>query len=163
MKNEIRTYVLSLLESYRECKRQIALLHYEIKHPARITPAEAVEAMTFAKGTERGYTSTGHVSDKTMYIALNYREAAENLNAGVVDSIVSKLVPLERETDRLEHYVALLDTRQAAVIRRYYFERLSWDRICSEMQATPKTLRKVRDAAIDALAEMYEFAAPQSD
>jgi len=47
--------------------------------------------------------------DKTLYIAMNYQETAANLNNESQGEIVSMLIPLEREIDRLEHYVALLD------------------------------------------------------
>ena len=44
------------------------------------------------------------------------------------------------------------------MIRLYYFEQESWDAISQKMGLTPKPLRRLRDAGIDRLAEMYELS-----
>lgn len=157
MNTDTKQLVISFLEAYQKHLRQIALLRYELAHPAHVTPGEMLDAMSFAHGDGSGY-SKGHISNKTLYIALNYREQADKINAKEQDRIVSKLIPLEQQIDRLEHYVTLLEARQAVVIRRHYFEGCSWEQVGEELQLSPKTLRKVKSEAIAALAEMYEFA-----
>ncbi len=114
--------------------------------------------MSFAKRTEEGSRSKGHISDKTLYIAMNYQGAADRLNKENRTDIVDKLIPLEREADRLEHYVGLLKDQQSALLRRHFFDCVGWNDLCAEMRLSPKTLRKLREEAIDALTEMYEFA-----
>ena len=54
--------------------------------------------------------------------------------------LVSRLVPLEQEINRLEHYVALLEPRQAEVIRLAYFEGHTWQQISAKTQITTRTL-----------------------
>ncbi len=39
MNNDMRSYVINLLETYQERTRKIALLHYELEHPARTSEA----------------------------------------------------------------------------------------------------------------------------
>lgn len=56
--------IIHLLEEHTDNQRKIALLRYELQHPATITPTEMLEAMSFAKGTGEGKT-IGSVSDKT--------------------------------------------------------------------------------------------------
>ena len=43
--------------------------------------------------------------------------------------LVSRLVLLEQEINHLEHYVALLEPRQAEVIRLAYFEGHTWQQM----------------------------------
>lgn len=157
MSNLSTNYVMTRLQNYRTTKRKIEQLRYELEHPAHVTPEEMIEAMSFAKGEGEGRPS-GNISNKTLYIAMNYQDAADRANAAVMDDLVSRLVPLEQEINRLEHYVALLEPRQAAVIRLFFFEGRSIPEICSEMRFTAKTMRTVRQQAINELAEMYAFA-----
>lgn len=68
-------YVMSLLQNYRATKRKIQQLRYELEHPTHVTPEEMIEAMSFAKGEGEGRPS-GSISNKTLYIAMNYQDAA---------------------------------------------------------------------------------------
>ena len=89
---------------------------------------------------------------------MNYQDAAARLNDENREDIIGKLIPLEREIDRLEHYIRLLEEQKATLLRRHFFDGLGWNELCAEMRLSPKTLRKLREEAIDDLAEMYEFA-----
>lgn len=158
MNHNAKDQVLSLLQNYRATKRKIEQLRYELEHPARVTPDEMIEAMNFAKGDGEGRPS-GSVSNKTLYIAMNFQSAVDEANAALTHDLVSRLVPLEQEINRLEHYVALLESRQAEVIRRTFFDSQSLPEICKEMGYSTKTVRAIRNHAIEELAAMYEFAA----
>ena len=52
--------------------------------------------------------SKGHISNKTLYIALNYQEQTDRANAEVREEVVDRLIALEREQERLAYYIALL-------------------------------------------------------
>ena len=62
---ETRTYVISLLESYHNRTNQIALLHYELEHPANVSSEEMIGAMSLSHG-DGASRSKGHVSNKTI-------------------------------------------------------------------------------------------------
>ncbi len=96
MSNLSTNYVLTLLQSYRATKRKIEQLRYELEHPARVTPDEMIEAMNFAKGDGESRPS-GSVSNKTLYIAMNFQSASDEVNAALTHDLVSRLVPLEQE------------------------------------------------------------------
>lgn len=53
MNTDMKTHVISLLESYRKRERQISLLHYEIQHSARISPEEMIDSMSLGHGARR--------------------------------------------------------------------------------------------------------------
>ena len=117
--NDMRTYVASLLESSQERKRKVALLHYELEHPAYTSETEMISAMALGHGDGSNNSHTdGRISDKTFYIALNYQNRADKLNSDAKKEIVLQLVELEQIQERLEYYTSLLEKRQALVIRR---------------------------------------------
>ena len=132
--NNFTDHVTSLLQNYRATKRKVEQLRYELEHPARVTPDEIIEAM-------------------------NFQSAADEANAALTHDLVSRLVPLEQKINRLEHYVALLEPRQAEVIRLAYFEGHTWQQISTKTQITTRTLYKIRNQAVEELAEMYALTA----
>lgn len=153
---DTKTYVVGLLESYQKRSKQIELLHYELSHPAHISANEMIGAMSMAHGDGTGHSS-GHISDKTLYIALNYQCKTENANSDATAEVVERLIELETEQNKLLHYISLLEPREAQVIRLFYFEKLSWEKIAAEVNVAPRTAHRIKNEAIDALAEMYSF------
>ena len=125
MKNnaETKTYVVSLLESYQKRSKQIELLHYELSHPSDISENEMIGALALAHGEGSG--TGGHISNKPLYIAMNYQQRTENANQGTRAGIVSQLAELESQQERLNYYVSLLKARHAELLRLLYFEGYS--------------------------------------
>lgn len=156
MEYEPKEQIIRLLETYHARVQKIALLYYELKHPAHISPKEMLNGMSFGHG-DGSVRSPGHISDKTMYIALNYQEQAERLNANTKAEIAAQLAELEQIQNRLNYYVSLLDVREAEVIRFVYFARHTWSEVAQKLGVTPRTARRIRDQAIENLAKMYAF------
>lgn len=156
---DMKERVILILESYHERERQIALLHYEMQHTAHVSPEEVIDTMSLGHGDGMGGSSKGHISNKTMYIALNYQERMNRMNAEAASEIAQCLLELEKEQDRIRYYVSLLEKRKAEVIRLFYIERMTMDNVEKVMHLSAKTLRKLKNQAVDALAAMYEFAA----
>lgn len=155
--NDMKTKVLNLLEAYPERERQIALLHYEMKHGTRISPEEMIDGMSLGHGDGMGGSSKGHISNKTMYIALNYQERMDRLNAEVVSEIAQRLLELEAEQDRIRYYVSLLDKREADVLRSFYFEGHSWEETAKKIGVVLRSVYKIKNKAIDHLAALYAY------
>lgn len=154
---EKRARVQHLLEQYPELIRKISILRFELQHPSTVSPDDMIDTMNFGHRTGERHVS-GVVSNKTMYIALNYRDHTDHINRKHFDEIASRLVPLERSIERLQHYVSLLDKRMAHVIRSYYFDCYSWDEVASQLGLSVRSVQKLKNAAVDKLTEMYEFA-----
>lgn len=156
MNDNVKTHVLTLLESSQERKRKIALLHYELDHSPQTSGKEMIEAMALGHGEGGGHT-VGHISDKTFYIALNYQSRADELNTGLKNEIVEQLVELEQEQCRLEYYISLLEKRQALVVRLAYFEQMPWGEVARQVGVATRTVHKIKNQALDHLVEMYQF------
>ena len=157
MNRDTRTYVINLLETYQERKRKIALLHYELEHPARTSEAEMISAMALGHGAGSGGHTEGHISDKTLYIALNYQSKVDKLNADTKEDIVVQLVELEQEQKRLEYYVSLLNKRQRTLIQAIYFDECTLDKVADQLGVASRTIRTIKRAALEQLINMYEF------
>ena len=160
MNTDMKMNVVNLLESYSVRERQIALLHYEMQHAAHLSSDEVIDSMSFGHGENMGGSSNkGHISNKTMYIALNYQERMECMNAETTNEIAQRLLELETEQDRIRYYVSLLEKREARVIRSFYIEGRSWEEIAQEIAVALRTVHKIKNRAISHLAELYAYKA----
>lgn len=156
MSSTAKDCVVDLLETYQVRAEQIELLHFELSHPAHVSADEMIEAMSLARREGTG-SSGGHISDKTLYIALNYQEQTDGANSETTADIVERLVTLEREQAKLSHCVSLLETRQARVIQMFYMKRMPMGRIEQAMGLSAKTIRRLKNEAVEHFAEMYGF------
>lgn len=158
MNVEMKEQVVKLLEGYTERERQIALLHYEMLHTARVSSEEVIDSMSLGHNDGMGGSSRGHISNKTMYIALNYQERMECMNGEVMNELAMQLLELESKQKRLNYYVSLLERREADVIRLTYFEGCSQDTVSEALGVVPRTMRRIKKDAIKKLTSMYDFA-----
>ena len=148
--------VRDLLDTYRDRKWRIAALEHELANPAEVTGNEQIESMNFGHGDGVGYTK-GRVSDKTLYIALNYEEQVARLNAETSSVIAGELFELKRKQTKLDLYVSLLEKRQAEVIHMLCFEKIPAVQVAKHYDVTERTIERIKKAAIEHLAEMYEY------
>lgn len=158
MEVETRTYVMGLLESCRKRENEITLLRYELNHFSGATSSEMIDAMAFPHSDYAMPYGSGGVSDKTLYIALNYQERLEGINSASRGEIAGRLVALEREQNRLFYYVKMLGKRPEQVIRGLYLLGKSQRALAVEIGVVPRTVRRIRDEAIEQLIAMYSLA-----
>lgn len=154
---EQRKQVVDILKNYHKKQKHIRLLRYELEHPAHVSEEELIESLTLAKSETDGGKSPGHISNKTMMIALQYQNAAERMNGDVVAEIAQELSVLEAEVERIDYYLTLLDEGQALVLRRYYIEQKPWSEIEAEFGLSQRALIKRRDDGVGELADMFGF------
>ena len=118
---------------------------------------EVISGLALAHPISEGPGAAGHISNKTMQIALNFQEETDRLNYATVMEIDQELAILRSRIEKLEFYVAQLDKRQAEVIRKYYFEEKTWPELQKEMHASSRTLVKRRDDGLTALMAMGQY------
>ena len=155
MHNDISIEVIYQLKDYNAKKRRIKVLRYELEHPANASYDDVIDALSFAKGTGEGH-SIGHISNKTMYIALNYRQETERLNSDASDEIMAELLKLENEVDRLDFYLGLLEAQHRGAVTGFYRDGLTLQQTAERVNVSLWNVRRLRDEAVAELAEMYE-------
>ncbi|WP_409969819.1 hypothetical protein RFF05_07925 [Bengtsoniella intestinalis] len=163
MYNDIRREVVHILENYSDTQRKISLLRYELEHPRQITADELIGALNFAHGEAGLPSAPGHISNKTMYIAMSYQETAAKETQELINAIAMRLYPLEREVSRLQHYMKLLTPSHQMIIELYYFQQRTWEEIAELKDMTPRTAQRLRQGAVAALSEMYAYVYKQED
>ena len=157
MSAEMKNYVLNLLDTYQDRERKIAVLRYELAHPARVTETEQIEAMAYGRGDGLGHTK-GRVSNKTLYIALNYEEQAERMNTEATNEIANELFELEQTQKKLMYYIALLDKRQADIVRLVYLDKVPTGEVAEQYGLTYRTIDRIKKASVEGLVEMYAYS-----
>lgn len=98
---DVHKEVISILENYKETMCSIALLQYELDHPNYVTNDDVISCMNFAKNSGIGSHTIGHISDKTMTIAMHYQDEASKQNLISVQMVLEQLRPLEAKIERL--------------------------------------------------------------
>lgn len=157
----MREYVLRELESYPRILRQIAVLRYEMEHPAKVSEEEMLNAMAFARGEHTG-SAPGHISDKTFYIAMNYHQKTEDAKKGISDEIAAKLTELERKKRRIDYYVGTLEPRRAQIIRLCFFEGKTLEKAAEELGVSVKTAQLDRKKALEELMELFALTSDRA-
>lgn len=155
--DQMENYVIDLLETYCDRERKINILRYNMEHPAKVGGIEQIESMNYGRNDSAGHTK-GHISNKTLYIALNYEEQAAKANAEMLSEIADELFELERQQKRLVYYVDLLEKRQADIVRFIYMEGLSTKAVADRYALTYRTIDRIKSAAVKNLAEMYAYS-----
>lgn len=156
--NYTNEMIVGKLEAYNSVKEKLALLCYELSHPAQITDEDYLEAV--AIGSPRMDPSTkgcGSNLDKTLGLALSYREKADRLNAEVVSEVFREWQELQTEINRMDFYMGLLSAEHRQVLQMYYVQSKKWTEIESETSVPKRTLMRRRTEAIDRLTEMYNY------
>lgn len=157
MSAESRNKVISLLESFHEREQKIALLQYELMNYPQASSSEVIDGMGLGHSCELTPHS-GFVSNKTLFIALNYQDRVEQINSEILNDILDELTEVDHVQRRLLYYVSILAPQQKLVIQRFYFEGHSWEEIAKEVKVALRTVHKIKNRAFDKLAEFYDFS-----
>jgi predicted DNA-binding protein YlxM (UPF0122 family) len=153
-----RELVIEILKAYPYKKRRIDQLRFELAHPAEIGGEELIAGLALGAGAPAGNgVKSGMISNRTMMIAMRYGDTVKQMNTDTVMQISRELCELEGEIERIEHYVSILPEYQAKLIRRHYFDSLTWNELEDEFGMTKRSLFNHQNAALDELASMYDF------
>lgn len=113
--------------------------------------------MTFSRNNVEGGHPAGHISNKTLYIALNYQDVAAAKSKELYDDLAEELFLMERKKSRLEYYMTLLPDSERNVIRMCFFERKTLKDVAGELGVSIWYVRRHKDDGIDRLTNMYAY------
>ena len=102
-----------------------------------------LDVMQFARSDGSGRT-VGHISNKTLHIAPNYREQAARIHVESLDDISREFVSLMEEPDRLEYFASLLEPRQEKVLRLICFEWVPLEMVVEKLGVTVCRVQNIR-------------------
>ena len=150
-------YVVELLRNTHERKTKLSILQFELANPQKVTKGEIIDAMNFARNEGVGGYNKGHISDKTMQIALHYQDQADKLNISNIEDIAKEYMNVKQELERLDFYISQLKHRQSEIIRMTYVDGHSQEVIAQTLHIAVRTVQNDLSKAIAALAKMYEY------
>ena len=146
------------LRNYRIKKKKIELLSFELENSYELTDTEIIEALSLGHAQGESLpVKGGHISDKTMKIALHYEDISLRMRTESLMQIKRELHSLKSEINRIEYYVGLLDSCQEEVIRFYYFDGKTWPEIKEQLHTSQRALIKRRDDGVNELVKIYCF------
>ena len=154
MEQSTQEYVILQLKQYPMLCRQIELLEFELQNQAGVQPEEMIEALALNRDPDRtdGYHTTPD-------IAMHYRAITEKLNTERLRDISAQYLKTVSKRQRIQQYVRLLPEKQRLVIEYYYFDNLTWRQISEKMGLAIRTAFKLRQSAVENLAQSYDFVA----
>ena len=156
--NYTNEMIIEKLEAYHSVKQKLALLSYELSHPAQITDEDYLSTVAVSSSrTDSAARGCGPNLDKTMGLALSYREKAERLNTEVVSEVFREWQELQTDINRMDFYMGLLEAEHRQVLQMHYIQRMKWLEIEDEINVPKRTLMRRRNEAIDRLTEMYNY------
>lgn len=148
--------VIGRLKSYSTMKRRLEQLCFELDNLPVVNECDFIESLALGiRPDGQGYRHGGHPSDKTMAIALQYKNIMRECENDSYMEIRRELRLLEAEVHRLEYYVSLLVNHEMDAIRSLFFEQKTWDEAAQQLSISRQTLSRHRNSAIRELAAMY--------
>lgn len=153
-----RDRVIQELKRYPQKQRRADLLRYELAHPPNLSEQEVIEELALSPAAD-GAAPSGHISNKTMQIALQFREATQRMNEEAVLQISQELYTLEADIQKIDYYISLLNKQDAAIIQASYMTAhlQAPSALAAEFGLAKRALTSRRNAALDELAEMFAF------
>jgi predicted DNA-binding protein YlxM (UPF0122 family) len=150
--------IIRLLKSYPLKKFQIEQLYFELEHPSRVGEKALIESLSIGTHPVGGAGArSGHISDRTMAIAMQYQDIMHNMNNETVSEILREIRSLEAEIQRMDLYLTFLEDKRAQVIRLHYFEVMSLSHTARELMLSKRTIIKYHKEALHQLDGMFSF------
>ena len=153
--NITKADVIAMLENYKEWKRRAAQLEFEIQHYRPMaTEADIIDMMMFGQ-TSDGIVSKGHISNKTVNIALSYDERKDELNIKELDALNCDLQTVMLQMARIRHYISLLETKQSDVLTQIYIHNTTLPETAERLNMSLSTVQRNRNNGVNKLCEMF--------
>lgn len=148
---DIKKQVEFILSSYSRMQKELLVLEFELN---RITPALRPEAIEEAVLARPGFevTSGSHISDRTANIVV---EHIDSQRGGKYHALTALIHNIRFELHRMEYYLSLLPEDEAAAVKWFYFDGLSWAEITKASGCSQSTMQRRKKRGVDKLIYYY--------
>lgn len=156
------TYTIEMMEeklqSYNALKVRLALLEYELEHPACVSGMEILRTLAYRGSCESipSQNNGGHV-DRVASLATSYQKTADTLNKEVLEQLVCELEMVYSELSKMDMCINMLEKSQRIIIQDRCIEKKEWKLIEQETGMSRRTLVRRKQEALKSLVEMYNF------
>ena len=100
--SETRNMVVNLLTSYPAKKTRLEQLRFELRRMTSRSESDIIEELALrGSSLGGGGVQRGHISDKTMTIALEYHDISRRMSSDAINEIVSDIAAIGSELERI--------------------------------------------------------------
>ena len=138
---QLKDRILNLLTNYIDDKRRLSLLKFEQVHPPKLNESDMIEGMMLGRnGDDQHCSSMGHISDKTYYVAMNYRQYSANLKQEYITDLSQQVYLLEQKLGRLDNCLSQLPCIQSQVLIGIFEEDKKIGELVEELEVSESTV-----------------------
>ena len=116
---------------------------------------DLIKTLTFSHPTESPVQES-RISDKIAAIALSYHTIGLEQTRDTRLRIASQLEVYQMLANRLDTYLCALHPEDAAVLKKHYFDGLSWQGIADAEHHCIRTVIKRRNRGMKRLTKLYD-------
>ena len=145
-----------LLKDYPRMIQERNCVAREIAGFRGVTAEEVIESM-YMTHTDGERVRTGSISDKTVNIALNYKDKMDQINNEWIEYLEAKLMSLNNEIIFFEAALASLTGKLPAIMRDLVVEHMTWDEAAAKYFVSSRMIGKYKRKAIRELDALYEM------
>ena len=151
-----------IFKEYREWKRNLALLEFELGRFQGIPYEDVIESLCFSKPQGERVQTSG-TSDKTGMTAMVYRQVKERLDDEWFDFLLGRYKQIKEEMDFLEYAIRQLSGRLPEIIWDMIIKQVSWQELMIKYNVSHAMVGKYRKKAVEELKRIYELRGHQTD
>lgn len=151
-----------IFKEYREWKRNLALLEFELGRFQGIPYEDVIESLCFSNPQGERVQTSG-TSDKTGMTAMVYKQVKERLDDEWFDFLMGRYKQMKEEMDFLEYAIRQLSGRLPEIIWDMIIEQASWQELMINYNVSHAMVGKYRKKAVEELKRIYELRGQQTD
>ncbi len=150
---ETRKQVELILRSYPAMKQEIMVLEFEMNRFSATLHPKVIEDIVLSHSDGEWVNASYH-SDTTADIAIEHFDSLIN---GEYHALRALIGNMRSELHRMDYYLSLLPQKEAAIIKMFYLDGLTWEQISEKTLLAIRTLQRHKDKALTQLAHFYSI------
>lgn len=154
--------VEKLFKEYRNWKRDMGLLEFELSRFEGVPYGDVIESLSLSQPQGERVQSSG-TSDKTGKTAIIYRQVKERLDDEWFDYLVERYKNVKENVDFFEYAIRKLSGRLPEVMWDMVIEEMPWRELARKYNVSETMIGKYRKKAIAEINSLYMARADTAD
>lgn len=147
--------VEKLFKEYRDWKRDMGLLEFELSRFEGIPYDDVIESLCLSQ-PQKEWVQSRDTSDKTGKTAIIYRQVKESLDNEWFDYLIDRYKTMKENVDFFEYAIRQLSGRLPEIMRDMVVEEMSWRELEGKYNVSHAMIGKYRKKAVAELSSLYE-------
>lgn len=149
-----------MLSKYKDMRRELTMIAYQISHFTGIDEEEIIEALSFSH-PDGDPVMTSEVSDTTGKIAIKIKELVKKENNDWSQYLLDRYQKLNDEICFMEYVIRSMGDKKADIIFELIDGDLTWDEIADQYCVSRSLIGVYRKEAVKELDKSYRMKSEQ--